>query len=237
MDAKRYIDYGPTFVSPVPLEPSKTALIIVDMQDGLVTEGMGFGLAMEAVEPGVGKERQARIETLVIPTIQRLLEYFREHELRIVYLVVGAQERDYSDLPAPFRESHRGLERLSGVNDILWAGSPNFAIRADIAPRSEEIVIHKRSFGAFNTSNLDDVLRELGIEDLVIVGVGTSACVETTARDAADRGYRCVLVDEGMASYSQAAHQATLEGFHFNFGRVVKSASDVIESMSSGEPV
>lgn len=237
MENSRFMDYGPTYVSPVPLLPETLALLIVDMQDTLVTEGVGFGLAMEAVQPGVGKERQERIETLVIPTIQQLLDYFRRNKLKVIYLVVGSHQRDYSDLPAPFRESHQELERASGVKDILWAESPGFAIRAEVAPLPGEVVIEKRSFGAFNTSNLDEVLRSSRIESLVIVGVGTNACVETTARDAADRGYRCILVDEGMASYSQTAHEATLRGFHFNFGRVVRSATETVDAIASGIPL
>jgi nicotinamidase-related amidase len=210
-----------------------TALLVVDMQKTVVSEGQGFGLAMEKLQPGSGRARQKRIEEVVIPTIQTLLAYFRKHGAPIVYLMVGSDYEDYRDLPGPFRQSHQSLERQSGVPHTLWSGSPSYAIREEVAPVPGELVVKKRSFGAFNTSDLDERLHERGITSLVITGVGTAACVESTARDAADRGYWCVLVDEGMASYDEGAHAATLRAFHVNFGRVARSAQDVIEAIES----
>lgn len=233
--AERTLELGPTFVSPIRLtRDGKTCLLIVDMQKTVVSRDHGFALAMDRVSPGMGDDRQERIEKLVIPTIQQLLGYFREQELPVIYLAVGSSHRDYRDLPAPFRETHQALEAASGVQDTLWEGSEGYAIREEVAPLPGELVIRKRSFGAFNSSNIDEELTNRGIENLVITGVGTSACVETTARDAADRGYRCVLVDEGMASYDPAAHEATLRAFHNDFGRVVSSAEEIIDAIDSG---
>ena len=238
MTKRRFLDLGLTFVSPVPVpRDGTTALLTVDMQETVASPDQGFSLAMERLEPGVGDYHHKRVAELVIPTIQALLTYFRAHGLPVVYLIVGSEHRDYRDLPAPFRESHRALEAQSGVSDVLWFGSPASAIRREIAPRPGETVIPKRSFGAFNGSDIDRILRAMGVESLVIVGLGTSVCVESTARDAADRGYRCVLVDEGMADYDEQAHNATLRAFHANFGRVVRGATDVVEAMEAAEPI
>jgi nicotinamidase-related amidase len=229
----RFVDLGPSFVPPVRLaRDGSTALLIVDMQLTVTQADRGFGLAMETLQPGIGAQRQVRIEGLVVPTIRDLLAYFREEGLPVVFTVVGSRHRDYRDLPPRFRESHRQLERLSGIGDTLWLDGEAAAIRQELAPLPDEIVVEKRSFGAFSTSPIDQILRDRGVQSLVITGVGTSACVESTAREAADRDYGCVLVADGMASYSPEAHEATLRAFQVNFGRVVRSAADVIEAMS-----
>jgi nicotinamidase-related amidase len=220
-------------VPPVRLaRDGSTALLIIDMQLTVTKSDRGFGLAMETLHPGIGVERQDRIDRLVIPTIRDLLTYFRREGLPVVFTVVGSRFRDYRDLPPRFSESHRQLECLSGINDTLWLDGEESAIRAEIAPLPDEIVVEKRSFGAFSSSPIDQILRDQGVRSLVITGVGTSACVESTAREAADRDYGCVLVADGMASYSHEAHDATLRAFHANFGRVVRSSTDVIQAMN-----
>ena len=224
--------YGVTYVPAVRLtKDGSTALVIVDMQRTVASAGEGFALAMETLHPGIGTERQKRIEDTVIPTIQQLLAHFRAEGLPVIYTIVGSRHRDYRDLPPQFRGSHRRLEELSGVEDTLWLGSDAAAIREEIAPLEDEIVIEKRSFGAFSSSPIDQILRAMSVRTLLFTGVGTSACVESTAREAADRGYDCVLVDQGMAAYSSDAHDATLRTFHVNFGRIVRSAADVIQAL------
>jgi nicotinamidase-related amidase len=76
------------------------------------------------------------------------------------------------------------------------------------------------------------------LETLVMTGVATNACVETTARDAADRGYGVALVDDCLADYEEQAHEATLRAFHFNSGRVVGSVDDAVKALDeeSAEP-
>lgn len=234
----RHIEFGPSYVSPVSLSiDGRTALLIVDMQKTLVSKGQGFGLAMDRAFPGIGNDRQARIDNLVIPTIQKLLGYFRNLGLPVIYLKVASHHADYRDFPAPFRESHQALELESGVAGTLWVGDPSSEIHQDIEPALGEIIIEKRSFGAFSTSNIDEVLGQRGIDCLVITGVGTSACVDLTARGAADRGYRCVIVEEGVAGYDMGAHEASLRGFHADFGRVARTADAVISAMENGQPV
>ena len=72
---------------------------------------------------------------------------------------------------------------------------------------------------------------------VVVCGISTNCCVETTARDAADRGYAVVIVDEGCADYDEAAHDASLRAFHFNFGRVVRSPDDVLAAVDAAAEV
>lgn len=233
-DQPRFFDYGLTFVRPVPMRRTKaTALLIVDMQYSDASIDQGFNLAVDRIAPGSMDHFNRRNETVVIPAIRRLLDYFRRHDLSVIYLLLGSDYRDLRDVPERLRAWIRDVEQRSGVEDIFWSGNPAFAVRREIAPLPGETRIQKTTFGAFNGSNIDRVLRLLGIETLVITGISTNACVETTARDAADRGYACVIVDEATADYDEAARDAALRGFHFNFGRVVATAEDVVATLDA----
>jgi nicotinamidase-related amidase len=231
------IRYGRPFAPPVVLERSTTALLIVDMQYSCAASDQGSNLAFDRLDPGSCGYFMKRVETSVIPAIQALLRYFRREEMVIVYLTLGSHDQDLTDLPERQREAIRTLERQSGVADILWSGNPAFQIREEIAPRAGELVVNKTTFGAFNSSPLDRILRERSIRSLVITGVSTNCCVESTARDAADRGFGCVLVDDAMADYDEQAHNATLRAFHTSFGRVVSSAGEVFAAIGGQTPV
>ena len=78
---------------------------------------------------------------------------------------------------------------------------------------------------------LEQVLRELGVESLIVTGISTNCCVETTTRDAADLGFGCVVVDEGTADYDAEAHDAALRALYFSFARILGSAEDVVAAL------
>jgi nicotinamidase-related amidase len=236
MPEQRFVDYGRAFAPSVDLTPEKTALMIIDMQYHDASADHGVMLAVEKMHPGRTAYYVDRVENTVIPTLQELLKYCRANGVRVIYLTLGSDYRDLRDFPEPFRRGFRDLENASGVSDIMWSQNPAFAIREEIAPRDEEQVIKKTTFGAFSSTNLAEVLRELGVESLVITGVSTNCCVESTARDAADRGFGCVVVDEGTADYTPEAQDASLRAFHGSFGRVMKSASDVIAALEAASP-
>ncbi len=233
-EPRRFFDFGLTFVSPAAMKRDRsTALVIVDMQYHDAAPGRGLCLALERIAPGSMAYFNNRLETLTVPTIAKLLAYFRAHELPVIHLVLGSEHRDLRDCPRRLREWVRRVEERSGVRDLYWAENPDFEIREELAPLSGETVVRKTTNGAFNGSDIERVLRQAGIESLVITGVATNACVETTARDAADRGYACVLVDEGTADYDAQAHRAALAGFYVNFGRVAASADEVIAALEA----
>jgi nicotinamidase-related amidase len=227
----RFFDYGRTFVQSVTLRTEDTALLVVDMQYHDASPDHGFNLALDMLDPGCMDYFNRRNEEMVIPSIARLLEYVRDRGMNVVYLTLGSRYRDLRDVPERLRRWIWQLEDESGVPDIFWAGNPGFAIRREIAPRPEETVVNKTTFGAFNSSNLELVLRQLGVANLVITGISTNCCVETTARDAADRGFGCVIVDEATADYDEEAHDAALRAFHFNFGRIMRTPGDVIAAI------
>jgi biuret amidohydrolase len=224
-----FADYGLTFVPPIDLVPGRTALLVIDMQYMDAAAGQGYSAAIEQIEPGSSRYYDERIESTVVPALRELIPACRARGVRVVYLRLGSMHRDYRDLAPRLREFMREVERRGGVPDLLWAGNELFEIRHDLAPQDGDVIVDKTTFGAFSGSALDDELKRMGIDSLIVTGVSTATCVESTAREAADRGYGVVIVDECTADYDPDAQTATLRAFHFNFGRVVETAGDAIE--------
>lgn len=227
MNARR-TDYAHQFNPPFRLDPGRVALVVVDMQyaSGSREHGLGRRLKADGQEE-LGAYRFDRIERTVVPTIQRLLARFREHGLRIVYLTVGSELPDYSDLlphMRAFAES-AGNTRGNLEHEILDA----------LVPRPGEPVLNKTTMSAFHSTGFERLLRAWGVEQLLFTGISTNSCVEGTARDAADRGFRCVIVEDGCGAASAALHEATCANFARLLGRVAASA-EVLAELDAAPP-
>lgn len=209
-------DYMKEFDFGFRLDPARTALVIIDMQyaSACRTTGLGKWLA-DGGRAEMGKSRFDRIEGICVPTIQRLLRFFRERRMRVIYVTIGSLSPDYADMPRNLRQVARSVGNR--------VGEPVHAILREIAPEPDEIVMNKTTTGAFQSTGLDAVLRTLGIEGLLFCGVSTDQCVESTARVAADLGYDCVIVEDGCASTAPERHDATLRGFGRFLGRVASA--------------
>jgi nicotinamidase-related amidase len=121
---------------------------------------------------------------------------------------------DLSDCPPAKRRRGAPALRIGDpgtMGRILVDGEPGNDILPAVAPAPGETVIVKPGKGAFHATPLDEMLRQQGITHLLFAGVTTEVCVQTTMREANDRGYDCLLVEDACASYFPAFHQATLE--------------------------
>jgi len=192
-----------------------TVLLVVDMQYSDASRDFGWGPALRSTHPEVCDYYFGRIEDLVVPNVKALIEAFRAQNGRIVYLTLGPMLPDGSDL-TPNRKSTSGA--IQAVDNHF--GSPEHAILDELAPREGELVVNKTSRGAFNSTAIDQTLRNFGCKSLIVVGVSTSSCVETTARDSADRGYNTVIVEDATAELDKASHDASLRQFAVRWGRV-----------------
>lgn len=198
------------------LKAEATALVIVDMQNMGLKAEYGLGKDLKENYPNVWKYFSDRVERLVLPNTKVLLDAFRSHEMRVIHLTIGPELRDGSDLlPLRRPKTAPGLSSL-----VHHKGSVEHEIVAELRPLENEVVINKTSRGAFNSTAIERVLLNLGIDSLIVAGVSTSACVETTARDAADRGYQVVVVEDATAEFDRASHEATLFQFVMRWGRV-----------------
>lgn len=210
----------------------KTALLVIDMQKYGYHPDFALGKLLRKEAPEVFSYLFSRLRDIVIPNIARLLDFFRGNRLRVIYLAVGPLLPDGSDMIA--RRRSRDLLRLrrTGINHFFNAGTPEHEVLDELKPMPGELVIFKNSASAFTSTGFDQILRNMRIENLVITGAGTNACVETTARDAADRGYNCFLVDDGCATKQGHLHEATMQNFELFFGKVV-TTDEIIEQLSA----
>jgi nicotinamidase-related amidase len=220
--------------APLALDPRTTALVIVDMQEYFLNPASPFSRACERLVPGVLGHFQERGRGVVEPSLRRLLDFFRAHGLRVVYTTVASELPDGRDLMPVFQQRNAANRAAVGDVAIPPRGDAWARIVAALEPRPGELVVNKTTYGTFSSTGLDHALRSLGITALVVGGVVTNVCVETTARDAADRGYDVVLLDDGCAAFSPEIHEATLLSFQGPFGRV-RTADEVLALLKGGE--
>ncbi len=189
------------------LNPPASALLVVDMQRFFLDESSPTftcgGLP-------------------ILPNIRRLLDAFRQAGRPVIF-TQHVHHPDHMD---------------SGIMGWWWEGmclegSPESEIHADIAPLPEEKVIQKHRYSAFYNTDLETVLRVLKIEDLVIAGVMTNMCCESSARDAYYRDYRVFLPADGSGSINEEMHLASLLNIAFGFAYVTTTGA-LVKQVSGG---
>jgi biuret amidohydrolase len=185
-----------------PLEPAHAALVVIDMQRDFVEEG-GFGAAL-----GNDVSRLAAI----VPTVARLIALARRQGWTLVH-TREAHLPDLSDCPASKIRRGEAAIRIGEegpMGRLLVRGEPGNAILPEVAPLAGEIVIDKPGKGMFWATGLHELLTARGITHLVLAGVTTEVCVQTSMREANDRGYECLLIEDATESYFPEFKAATL---------------------------
>jgi len=183
-------------------EPRSTALLIIDMQRDFVEPG-GFG---EALGNDVSLLRKA-----IAPT-RRVLAACRKAHLTVIHTREGHRP-DLSDLP-PSKKARGRLK--TGIGDrgpmgrILVRGEYGHDIIDELKPAPKEPIIDKPGKGAFYATDLETILKSRGIRQLVVCGVTTEVCVNTTVREANDRGYDCLVLEDCVGSYFPEFQAAAL---------------------------
>jgi nicotinamidase-related amidase len=211
---------------PITLDWSVTALVIIDMQRDFLEPG-GFG---ETLGNDVSQLARA------VQPIGEVLAAAREMGLLVIHTREGHLP-DLSDAPPAKLERAPSL-RIGDpgpMGRILIRGEAGHDIISELYPLDSEIVIDKPGKGAFYATELSDVLQKYGIENLLVCGVTTEVCVNTTVREANDRGYRCVVLADGCASYFPEFHEMGLKMIKAQggiFGWVAESAA-VLKAMNA----
>src|SRR4051794_10413156 len=205
---------------PIALDFTATALLIIDMQRDFMEPG-GFG---ETLGNDVSQLARA------VKPIAAMLHAARERGM----LVVHTREGHLPDLSdAPPAKLERGAPSLrigdpGPMGRILIRGEAGHDIIPALYPVGGEIVIDKPGKGAFYATELGELLEKTGIENLLVCGVTTEVCVNTTVREANDRGYRCIVIADGCASYFPEFHEMGLKMIKAQggiFGWVADSAA------------
>lgn len=212
------------------LAPGRTALVIIDMQRDFIEPG-GFGAAL-------GND-VSLLQAAVAPT-QALLQAWRARGWPVVH-TRESHAPDLSDCPPAKRLRGAPSLRIGDpgpMGRLLVRGEPGCDIVPELAPLPGETVIDKPGKGAFHGTPLQDRLQTLGVTHLVLAGVTTEVCVQTTMREANDRGYECLLVEEATQSYFPAFKAAAIEMMVAQGGIVGWAAqlAGVLAALPPGRP-
>jgi nicotinamidase-related amidase len=184
-------------------EPQHTALVIIDMQRDFIEPG-GFGESLG---------NDVSLLAGIVPTVAELLALARRAGLLVVH-TRESHAPDLSDCPPAKRLRGAPQMRIGEpgpMGRILVRGEPGNAIIDALAPVDGELVIDKPGKGAFYATSLGEELNARGITHLLFAGVTTEVCVQTSMREANDRGYECLLIEDATASYFPAFKQASVE--------------------------
>jgi ureidoacrylate peracid hydrolase len=173
----------------------KAALLVIDLQKG------EYNAEKVAAEPEDAYLWE-RIAQTVVPNGQRLLAACREAGVEVIYTVIECLTLDGRD---------RGLDyKISGI--FAAKGSREAEVIDELAPLENEILIPKTSSSVFNSTNVEYVLRAMGIEYVLVMGIVTDQCVETAVRDGCDRGFLMTVIEDACATHSQDRHDFSLRG-------------------------
>ena len=197
------------------LDPQKTALVVVDMQRAFVAEGAPFEIA-------AARE--------LVPTINGLAAKLRAAGGHVVWVQATHPPRESPDYFAMFFENFVAPDARERAHKSVMKGNPDHALYDGLEVRPGDQVVEKCRPSAFiqGASDIEERLRARDVDALLICGVATNMCCETTARDAMMRGFKVTMVADANASNSELEHQAGLLTMFRYFGDV-RTSGDVIE--------
>ena len=188
---------------------SRTGLMVIDLQNYSSNPECGIAEMISSQYPDVAEHYIPSIQKAVANT-QVLLTAFRQAQREVIFTRHGALLPDGRDMI--LRRQRRDTDAIHQTErPALWSkGSFEHDILEALQPRPDELVIDKNASSPFNGTGIDQLLRNLNLDTLIMAGMATDMCVETTARDAADRGYNVVVIEDATATFFAEHHHAAL---------------------------
>lgn len=205
----------------------------MDLQHGSLDTDIGYSnIFRDLGYADMLRKRDEHIYGTMMSNVQRLQAAFRATGAPVVFVTVGSIVGDLSDMPPRFQRAKAYCEERN--MPVPWGplGSHELKILDQVAPEPGESVVIKTGASGFTGSPLERVLRSRGVRELTFCGVATTYCVESTLRDAADRGFDCVLVDDACGDLDAATHRRGLASCSY-FARIAQSADVVAEIAES----
>ena len=189
------------------LDPTKTALIVIDLQNGFMMKGVAHALCEEAIE--------------IVPNVNRLADAMRRTGGTVIWLQNAATPESMQSWSV--RDDMDGAERTARRVASMAPGTRGYELWADLDVKPDDLKIQKTRFSAFiqGASNLEAVLRARFIDTVIIAGTVTNVCCESTARDAMMRNFKTIMVTDANAAETDALHNASLIAFYLKFGDIM----------------
>lgn len=195
------------------IEQHKTALLVIDIQ--YLDAAEGYGVFADAIKSGVPRDAEEyyfkRLHHVVLPNVRRLQDRFRDLGMEVIHTRIQSMTQDG-------RERSAGHKRL-GLH--APPGSKEAEFLPEVAPKGDELIVNKTASGVFNATNMEYLLRNMGITGLFVCGVYTNECVSTTIRDACDRGFYTTLINDACATVTPELHNATIKTLKDRYCRVL----------------
>lgn len=203
------------------LEKHKTALLVIDLQ--YLDAARGHGLFADLEQSPIPIESHDyyfdRLENMVLPNVRKLQDCFRAHNMEVIHTRIQSLTRDGRDRGPGHKRL--GLHAAPGSQDAEFVDL--------VAPIGDEIIINKTASGVFNSTNIEYILRNLGITGLFIVGVYSNECVSTAVRDACDRGFYVTVMEDAIATVTPELQNATVTTVKDRYARVMTTAEAIAE--------
>jgi ureidoacrylate peracid hydrolase len=212
------------------LVPARTALLVVDVQRHWTDPDGPVCTLLRRDFPDLHAYFTARLAGRVLPNLRALLAASRAAGVRPVFVTFGSLLPDGADLTPRRRRrvaSHGGTARFA-----MRAGEPYHAICPDLPVGPDDLVLNKSSSSAFNSTALHQILRNLGVDTVVVAGLVTNGCVELTARDASDLGYETIVAEDASGAYIEEIHRAALVNFARVYG-AVRTTADLVGALAA----
>ncbi|CAJ1953883.1 unnamed protein product [Cylindrotheca closterium] len=192
----------PAKPGPVSFDLTKTALIIIDMQKDFLEKG-GFG---ESLGNDVGKLFKA-----VAPCKAVLDACRNQDDVLIIHTREGHRPQEVCISKHKLSQTNNCIGKAGAFGRILIRGEKGHDIIPQVYPLESEVVLDKPGKGSFFATDLELILRAQNIENLIVCGVTTEVCVHTTVREANDRGFHCLVIEDACASYIDEFHAAAIK--------------------------
>jgi ureidoacrylate peracid hydrolase len=191
------------------LDPAKTALVVVDMQNAFMLPGVAHSPCLMAQD--------------IVPNINRLAAAVRQTGGTVVWIQTAYTDETLDSWSNLYRMlGSKGTERRAGA---LTRGSKGYELWPTLDARPEDLTVEKNRYSAFiqGSSDLAEVLRLRGLDTLLITGTVTNVCCESTARDAMMLNFKSIMVTDGNAAVTDEDHNASLAGFYLIFGDIMST--------------
>jgi ureidoacrylate peracid hydrolase len=192
------------------LDPRRTALVVVDMQNAFMKKGVAHMLCEHAPD--------------IVPNVNRLAQAMRRAGGRVVWIQTTFGEKSLKTWPVLHEMA--GPERTARRNAAMSEGTLGHAFWDGLDRQAEDLTVNKDRYSAFiqGASDLPQVLRDLGIDTVVVCGTVTNVCCQTTAQDAMMLNFKAIMVTDANASHTDEEHNAALIAFYLSFGDIMSTA-------------
>jgi ureidoacrylate peracid hydrolase len=191
------------------LDPAKTALVVVDMQNAFMQPGVAHALCPMA-------ER-------IVPNINRLAQAVRATGGTVVWIKTTFKDDALQNWSSYFEmvTPQQGARRIAA----LTSDSKGHELWASLDVRPDDVIVEKNRFSAFiqGSSNLAEILRDRGLDTILVTGTVTNVCCESTARDAMMLNFKTIMVTDGNAAVTDEDHNASICAFYLTFGDIMST--------------